>query len=210
MLFPVGTVSILCHMEISGANLLQQARNALNSANAPAQDRDIIKKHAQQLPKERKRAEQATEVQIYLSGRQKTKELSELQTRFTKNQVRLEELKNLSEAGDNKPVPTSFLEKREEVAPMKEGESIEQYKTRLSENLNVLLKEIQKKQNEFENLFALSGIVAPETQVDIEKLQSSNIAGAVKLDNSNVLNLLKDWQSVKSFRTGSTFGGNFA
>lgn len=192
MLFPVNTVFILCHMEISGANLLQQARNALNSANAPAQDRDIIKKQTQQLPKEKKRTEQATDVQIYLSGRQKTKELSELQTKFTKNQVRLEELKHLSEAVDSQSMPASFLDKSKEVSEVKEGETVEQYKSRLTDNLKVLLKEIQKKQNEFENLFALSGIVSPETQVDIEKLQSSNIASAVNLDNSNVLNLLKD------------------
>ena len=179
-------------MLISGSSLIQQARNALSSTNAPAEDRDIIKKHAQQDQRDKKKVEDATGVQVYLSGRQKTKELSELQTKFTKNQVRLEELKHRSADSENQAIPSSYFEKNNDVSSIKKGENVEQYKSRLSDNLNVLLREIQKKQNEFENIFALSGIIAPEAQLDIEKLMASNITASIKLDNSNVLGLLKD------------------
>ena len=115
-----------------------------------------------------------------------------MQTKFTKNQARLEELKHRSADSENQAIPSSYFEKNNDVSSIKEGENVDQYKSRLSDNLNVLLRQIQKKQNEFENIFALSGIIAPEAQLDIEKLMASNITASIKLDNSNVLSLLKD------------------
>lgn len=178
----------MSHMEINTSNLVRQAADLVNKSSQAAYERQNKKASPFEKKELDTQSKPAAAIELQLSGRQKTKELGNLQTAYTRNQVRMEEVRELQKSG----VKDAEFELDDRVPRKLPEDSLTRYHEKLQNNVESLGKEIIQKQNEFENIFALSGFLNPLEQSDLDKLRSSNVMDHFSISRSNVLSLLKE------------------